>query len=346
MDARKEVRQSVTQLTRPGTPEATFTGTRERSAAPAFPHNHMMHWQTLPRQSDCTVMTECARIVTWRPWWLALTVLLALVGLAAPPALSQPTRQCAADQRVRGVDFVGSPLYDDATLAASIATATPTVWQRLHLGEAPCSDSATVALDGLRLAVLHRQAGWLQAFVSVLQDRRDNGVRIRFMITPGPAAILDTLVVEGLPVGADGRTPLAARLFALQRQRFDRVRLDTTLADGGDAPARCGIHARHAACGALGYRQCASRVRATVTFVPGALVTIRAITVDAQGIGNVPSTVTPSEILGLTGLREGRAYRASDVVNAQRSLYRADVFSTGADRYRDPTRRRLAAGVP
>ncbi|MCC6242620.1 MAG: BamA/TamA family outer membrane protein [Gemmatimonadaceae bacterium] len=264
--------------------------------------------------------------MTWRPWWLALTVLLSLVGLTAPPALAQPARQCAADQRVRALEFDGSPLYDDVTLAASIATAAPTVLQRLHFGEAPCSDSATVALDGLRLAVLHRQAGWLQATVTVLQDRRENGVRIRFVITPGPEALLDTLVVEGLPLGADGRSPLAARLLALQHQRFDRVRLDTTMAAVVMRLRDAGYMRATRPTVRLDVDSVASRVRATVTFAPGALVTIRAITVDAQGIGSVPSTVTAEEILGLTGLREGKVYKASDVVNAQRSLYRADVF--------------------
>jgi outer membrane protein insertion porin family/translocation and assembly module TamA len=157
-----------------------------------------------------------------------LLLAMPLLGLAARDA--QNGERCADDQRVRAIRFEGSPIYDDVTLAASIATRAPTFAGRLKLrfgfGALPCSDSLGLELDGLRLAVLHRQAGWLQSVVSVLQDRSADGVRVRFMITPGPAAILDSIHVLGLPELVGERRPLDAPLRAREGERFDRLRFD------------------------------------------------------------------------------------------------------------------------
>ncbi len=269
-------------------------------------------------------MTVCSTIDTLRR---RLAPLAAASLLLSPRLIgAQPAARCDPDQRVRSLAFAGSPLYDAVTLTATIATKAPTVLQRAHLQSAPCSDSLTLELDGLRIAVLHRQAGYLSANVTVRRIVRSSGVRVRFEISPGVQAILDTLTVAGLPVEEDGASRLQQRLMSLQGQRFDRIRLDTTIAsvvarlrDAGyarAAPPKFSVRIDTAT----------SRVRVALTFDPGRLVTIRAISLDAQGIDSQPARVTADDIRGLTSLREGDRYRASAVVGAQRDLYRADVF--------------------
>ncbi len=265
----------------------------------------------------------------WRPLRIALIAPL-LLGLMSKAASAQPSQRCADDQRVRSLRFAGSPLYDDATLASSIATTAPTFATRLKrslgFGSLPCSDSLSIELDALRLAVLHRQAGWLLTSVAARQDRRPDGVRILFDITPGAPALLDTVTVIGLPAEAGGRQTLAAPLRGLTGQRFDRMRFDAVvsaivarLRDMGYArAARPSVQLRT--------DSTTLRVVAEVTFTPGPIMTVRAVTVDVQGIGDTPPTVDSATVRKLSTLRAGARFRASDVLDAQRNLYRSDVF--------------------
>ncbi len=257
-----------------------------------------------------------------------LQTALASACLLMSPRLigAQPAPRCDPDQRVRALAFAGSPLFDAVTLAATIATKAPTVLQRIHLQAAPCSDSLTLELDGLRIAVLHRQAGFLAASVAVRRTIRPSGIRVLFDIAPGVEAILDTLTVAGLPVDEDGASPLQQRLLSLQGQRFDRIRLDTTIATVVARLRNAGYARAGSPTYAVRIDSGTSRVRVALAFDPGRLVTIRAISLDAQGIDSQPARVTARDIRTLTSLREGDRYRASAIVGAQRDLYRADVF--------------------
>jgi outer membrane protein assembly factor BamA len=269
-------------------------------------------------------MTVCTRIEILKRWQTALAAACLLLSPRVSGA--QPAPRCDPDQRVRSLGFAGSPLFDAITLAATIATKAPTLLQRTHLQAAPCSDSLTLELDGLRIAVLHRQAGFLAASVAVRRTIRPSGVRVLFDISPGTEAILDTLTVTGLPVEKDGTSGLQERLLTLQGARFDRIRLDTTIASVVAGLRNAGYARAAPPTYRLRIDSVTSRVRVALTFDPGRLVTIRAISLDAQGIDSQPARVTASDIRGLTSLREGDRYRASAVVGAQRDLYRADVF--------------------
>jgi len=250
------------------------------------------------------------------------------VCLLLSPRLSvaQPAVRCDADQRVRSLAFAGSPLFDATTLSATIASKAPSLLQRLHLRKAPCSDSLTLELDGLRIAVIHRQAGYLAASVAVRQTIRPSGVRILFDISPGTAAILDTLAVVGLPIDADGASRMQARLLSLQGERFDRLRLDAEIASVVAKLRNAGYARASGPKYSVRIDSAAALVRVVLTFDPGRRVTIRAITLDAQGIDSQPARVDVNDIHALTSLRPGDRYSASAVVGAQRDLYRADAF--------------------
>jgi len=252
---------------------------------------------------------------------------LPLLCLAPSAARAQPTQRCADDQRVRALRFAGSPLYDDATLALSIATSAPSFFSRtLGVGSLPCSDSLSIELDALRLAVLHRQAGWLFTTVAARQDRRDDGVRILFDISPGEPAVLDSAQTVGLPEDSDARRPLDASLRALEGQRFDRVRFDAAVASIVARLRDMGYARAGRPTTAIRVDSTTMRVVAAVTFAPGPVMTVRAVTVDVQGIGETPPGVDSATVRRLSGLSSGGRFRATDVLNAQRNLYRSDVF--------------------
>ena len=257
----------------------------------------------------------------------ATLLALGLVSGVTPiTARTQPTARCDDDQRVLGVRFAGSPLFDGASLAASIVTRSPTIWQRFRLKPLPCSDSLTLQLDALRIAVLHRQAGWLQASVVARNTVRQTGARILFDISPGVVAILDSMSVDGLPTIAAASRAYEAPLRELVNQRFDRIRLDTTIT-AVVARLRDAGYLR-AGRPTLAFRtdSATSRVRLHVVFAPGQPVAINAVTVAIQQIGDLRKSIDSDDVRKLTSLKAGNRYRTSDILRAQRDLYRSDVF--------------------
>ncbi len=276
-------------------------------------------------QIECSMTDPVRAFVTMRLWAIMLASLLA-VGGAPNVVLAQPAARCDDDQRVLGVRFVGSPLYDGATLAATIATRAPTVWQRLHLKSRFCSDSLSLTLDALRVAVLHRQAGWFQASVAARTTVTSRGVRVLFDISPGIAAILDSLRIDGLPPPAAGQRAFESPLRTLEGQRFDRIRLDTTITSVVARLRESGYLRAGRPTLTVRVDTATSRVRLALTFVPGRIVSIHAVAVDVQQLPDMRQTIDSGDVRKLTALRPGNRYRTSDILSAQRDLYRSDVF--------------------
>ena len=254
--------------------------------------------------------------------------LLALAAALEPRrADAQRMTRCDESQRVRSVKFAGSPHYDATTLAASIVTHEPGLATRwFRIGSAPCLDSLELQRDALRLAVMHRQVGWFQASVIPTVDRRPNGVRLLFAINPGPEAILDTVVVLGLPEQAVGRRPFDTPLRALENKRFDRTRTDTTiervltrLRDAGYARAARPLSK-------VSIDTAAALATLTLTFAPGRLVSIGKVQIEVQPLREGEVRVDSSDVARLVSIHPGDRFRASAILDAQRDLYRSEAF--------------------
>lgn len=258
-------------------------------------------------------------------WWLGAIFAMAV---SAVPILAQPATRCDESSRVRSIQFEGSPIFDDVTLGLSISTQSPPGFfsRVLFRKSGPCSDSLEIQLDALRIAVLHRQKGWLEAAVVPTVTPSSKGVRIRFDITPGEASILDTVQTSGLPTPPDMRRPVDAVLHDLEGKRFDRTQLDTTITSVVTRLRDAG-YAR-AGRPTMKVQIDSATLRATVelTFVPGPLTSIGSIKIDVQGIGTNPATIDSADVRKLTSLRAGNRYSATEIVRAQRDLYRSDQF--------------------
>ncbi|MFN9203901.1 MAG: autotransporter assembly complex protein TamA [Gemmatimonas sp.] len=254
-------------------------------------------------------------------------VLLLSVVLAATRAGAQRATRCDASERIRRVHVQGSPAFDALTLSASIVTHEPGVVTRLfRMGRAPCVDSLEVRRDALRLAVLHRQAGWFQAAVTPRIERKPHGVTVVFVIAPGPEAVLDTVRISGLPAAAPGGRPYAEALYALEGERFDRTRLDTTLAAVvtrlRDASyARAGMpQSRVVIDSATG------QVTLDLAFAPGPSMRIGSVAIDIRPLRAGDPQVRRAEVVRLVAIDSGDRFRASAMLDAQRALYRSEAF--------------------
>jgi outer membrane protein insertion porin family len=121
-------------------------------------------------------------------------------------ALAATTDLSAQEQPrvVRGLTFVGNRALDDYTLESAIATTKSSVWARspflrwLGLGEKRYFDELEFRRDVVRLGLLYRQSGFMNAVVDTLLRRTAKDVFIWFHIHEGEPVRVVRLDVTGL----------------------------------------------------------------------------------------------------------------------------------------------------
>lgn len=258
--------------------------------------------------------------------FVSLAVGLLVTGVPRV-TLGQRVARCVAAERIRAVEFRGSPAFDDLTMATGLVTHEPSFATRvLHIGTAPCLDSLELQRDALRLAVMHRQAGWFRATVAPSVRPVRGGVRVEFVITPGAPAILDSVQLFGVPNDNGGGRPVGEGLHMLAGQRLDRTRLDTTAAallvrlrDLGYARARLDSSRI-----AIDTPQARASVRLYVD--AGRVLTIGQLDVRVQPLAPGRPRVDSGDVARLARIPVGERFRGSALLDAQRTLYRADAF--------------------
>src|SRR5256712_13451508 len=117
---------------------------------------------------------------------LRLTLLVAV--LAAAPLAAQQEQQ----RVVRGLSFEGNHAIDDYTLRAAIATTNSSAfatkwylrWIRF-LGEKRYFNELEFRRDVVRLLLLYRQSGYMNAVIDTLLRREGRDVHITFRIYEG-----------------------------------------------------------------------------------------------------------------------------------------------------------------
>jgi outer membrane protein insertion porin family/translocation and assembly module TamA len=256
--------------------------------------------------------------------------MLQMVGLlttcVATRVGAQLVQRCDASARVRAVEFSGSPHFDATTLAATIVTPSPTFAQRvLHFGSLPCADTLEVQRDALRIAVLHRQAGWFQAAVAPRYMRASNGVRILFAITAGTPATIDTIHIDGLPLRPTGGT-FDGPLRYLQGRRFDRVRVDSSINEVLGLLRDAGYARVGRPENAIAIDSAAAKASLTLRFAPGLRTRLGVVSINVQHLDSLHPRVDSADVARIVRLRPGQRFRATGILNAQRALYRTDAF--------------------
>lgn len=255
----------------------------------------------------------------------AATLLLPLVAFA-PRADAQRAARCNTNERIQSVAFDGSPGFDDLTMATSIVTHEPGLVTRwFHIGKGDCVDSLEVRRDALRLAILHRQAGWFRAAVNGVIEKRKDGARVRFDIIPGPEVRLDSARITGLPT-IELRRPLDGAVRALEGKRLDRTRVDTALTnllgrlrDVGYARARI-PESR------ITIDTTAATAVLDIKVDAGTRIRLGEVAIKVQPITTGKPRIDSADVARLIGLTPGDRYRASALLNAQQVLYRSEAF--------------------
>ncbi len=258
--------------------------------------------------------------------FVSLLVLLAVLLVPLERASAQSSERCDQADRVRSIRIEGSEIQTDELLTV-LATTGPSFFTRvLGIGSAPCLDSLEVERDGLRIAVLHRQRGWFSAAVRPVVNREAKGTRVRFLVVPGPVARLRTVTASGLPDSGTNGAALAEPLRALEGQVFDRVRVqavtDRVLARLQDAG-----YARSAQpVSTVTIDTVEALVDLSVAFDPGVPLRTGNILIDITPVSRRDARYDSADVMRMSKLQSGDRYRAVNVLDAQRALYRTDAF--------------------
>src|SRR5437016_13998177 len=126
-----------------------------------------------------------------------LSVRLVAAGAAAPLAAQQ-------ERVVRGRSFEGNHAIDDYTLGSAIATSSSSVFASLWLlrwmglGEKRYFNELEFRRDVVRLLLLYRQSGYMNAVVDTVVRREGGDVRVLFRIYEGEPVRLTRLNLVGL----------------------------------------------------------------------------------------------------------------------------------------------------
>jgi outer membrane protein insertion porin family len=142
---------------------------------------------------------------------VAALVAVTLAPLAPPASLASLAAQQESQRVVRRLSFEGNHAIDDYTLTAAIATtnssafATSPFLRWTGLGEKRYFDELEFRRDVVRLLLLYRQSGYMNAVVDTLVRREDRDVYVTFRIYEGEPVRLRSLDVSGLDSVLDVR---------------------------------------------------------------------------------------------------------------------------------------------
>jgi len=135
---------------------------------------------------------------------LPLVAALAAATLAALAPLAPLAAQQESPRVVRGLSFEGNHALDDYTLTAAIATTTSSAFATspflrwIGLGAKRYFDELEFRRDVVRLLLLYRQSGYMNAVVDTLVRREDRDVYVTFRIYEGEPVRLTSLDIRGL----------------------------------------------------------------------------------------------------------------------------------------------------
>jgi outer membrane protein insertion porin family len=142
--------------------------------------------------------------------------LLVAISAAAPLAAQQEQQRV-----VRGLSFEGNHALDSYTLSTAISTSNSSWFARafliryLGLGEKRTFNELEFRRDVIRLVLLYRQSGYMNAVVDTIVRREDRDVYVTFRIYEGePVRItkLDVLGLDSVGGGADVQRGLPLRV--------------------------------------------------------------------------------------------------------------------------------------
>jgi outer membrane protein assembly factor BamA len=257
------------------------------------------------------------------PWIIGLLALLLV-----RPGMAQVAENVDPTPLVEDLKFEGVKSVDVNELRATLHTEETRC--RLFILQPICSlthnhlfekrvdlDREQLKRDLLRVRVFYWLRGFRHAQVDTAVTPRGRGVRVLFRVAEGPPTLIDTVTVTQLRESLSMRSlrrwglPSKGDRIDLTRRDSLRVRVNRELWDKGRGNAE---------------------FRDTVTLLDSLSVAL-AITIDAGPVTTVDTVVVEGNekvsdrtVQRLVGMRPGDLYKRSELLAAQRRMFRSDLF--------------------
>ncbi len=256
----------------------------------------------------------------------ALAFLGSLVG--AGTARAQDISCERGDEEVFRLEFQGNQAFSDAELAKTIVN-TPSAWARryLHLPFTVkhCLDRNELANDRARLVIFYRRRGYPRVTVdTVVKELAPRAVELRFVINEGPPIITKSLVVRGLD-SVPERERIVRNLPIREGVRFDRFALDAA-ADSVRERLNNNGYPRAEATNSFTVNDSLLLAWDTLTATPGPRTRIGAIRIEVTPFPGKEQQISAGIVRRIMGLDSGRLFRESEILDAQRALYRTEAY--------------------
>jgi outer membrane protein insertion porin family/translocation and assembly module TamA len=224
--------------------------------------------------------------------------------------------------------FEGNTAFSDADLAKTIVN-TPSAWARryLHLPFTVkhCLDRLELPNDRARLVIFYRRRGYPRVTVdTVVKELAPRAVELRFTINEGPPIITRSFVVRGLE-SVPERERIVRNLPVREGGRFDRFSIDAA-ADSIRERLHNNGYPRADAANSFTVNDSLLLAWDTLTVTPGPRTRIGAIRIEVTPFGTKEQQIPTRVVRRIIGLDSGRLFRESEVLDAQRALYRTEAY--------------------
>lgn len=225
---------------------------------------------------------------------------------------------------VRKLEFQGNRALDEFTLASAIATtkssafATLPVLRLLGLGEKRSFDEIEFRRDVVRLILLYRQSGYMNAVIDTFVKRRHGDAEVTFRIHEGEPVRVTEFTIEG--VEKIFNMPRLRRDLPLQvGDAFNRFLF---LASADTILARLRNVGFPYAQVLRGFDSDAEALRAelTLTVLPGRQMRVGEVAI--EGLVDIDT----STVRRMLSVKPGDLYVERNLFRSQRDLYGMDIF--------------------
>ena len=258
----------------------------------------------------------CGRV--GRLAWLVLVP--ALAGSMLRAQSSEPARLV-----VRSLSFEGNRALDNYTLGISIATSPSSFlarqwWTRwLGAGDKRYLDETEFRRDVLRLVLLYRVSGFLQARVDTIVRRTKDAVSIRFIISEGPPIRVRSIEIHG-GEGILSPRDLLRDLPLGVGDPFNRIRFEWA-ADTIRAAVRNRGYPFAEVFRSYDVDEAGLSARLRFDIEPGPKARVDTVLVEGT------REIEPGVVRRMLPIRPGSWFSQSALYQSQRELYRLGIFS-------------------
>jgi outer membrane protein insertion porin family/translocation and assembly module TamA len=250
---------------------------------------------------------------------------------SARPVSAQDVNCDAGEKEVRSLSFSGNDAFTDSDLSKIIVTtASPFARTVLHLPLTArrCLDRNELPKDRARLVIFYRRRGFPDATVDTAVTPSGNGVNVHFEIHEGLPTRLESLVIEGLD-SVSNRSSVLSRLPIRAGTRFDRVNLDAAR-DSIARRLRNSGYPRAEVNNTFSMDDSLRVAYDTLSVETGPFTRLGNVDVQVATYGSHKQQVPDRIVRKIIGLDSGEVYREDNLLDAQRTLYRTEVYQHAA----------------